>query len=75
MTLLVDLVNLSNVLHLCLSQISYIASGLALLEDEQKFKLGGVLVVIKCQFHASTCRVYARNDYVNTLSTHRVPQF
>ena len=41
MIVLVDLVNLSNDLHLCLSQISCIASGLALLEDEQKFKLGG----------------------------------
>jgi hypothetical protein len=41
MTILVNLVNLSNGIHLCFSQISCIASGLALLEDEQKFKLGG----------------------------------
>jgi hypothetical protein len=40
MTVLVHLVNLSNVIHLSLSQIPCIASGLALLEDKQKFKLG-----------------------------------
>jgi hypothetical protein len=50
MTLLVDLVNLSNDLHLCLSQISYIASGLALLEDEQKFK------PISCVNMSSICK-------------------
>jgi hypothetical protein len=33
---------------LVLSRISCTASGLALLEDEQKFKLGGALVLIKC---------------------------
>jgi hypothetical protein len=32
-----------------------------------------VFVVIKCQFHMPTCRVYARNSYVNTLSTNQVP--
>jgi hypothetical protein len=32
---------------LVLSQISCIASGLASLEDEQKFKLGDVLALIK----------------------------
>jgi hypothetical protein len=42
---------------LVLSQISCIASGLALLEDEQKFKLGDVLALIKYRFHARTCRV------------------
>jgi hypothetical protein len=41
MTVLVNLVNLSNGIHLCLSLISCIGSGLALFEDEQKFKLGG----------------------------------
>jgi hypothetical protein len=30
-----------------LSRISYIASGLALLEDEQKFNLGGCVVAHK----------------------------
>jgi hypothetical protein len=40
---------------LVLSGISCIASGLALLEDEQKFKLGDVLALIKYQFHVSTC--------------------
>jgi hypothetical protein len=40
MTVLVHLVNLSNDIHLCLSQVSSIASGLALLKNEQKFKLG-----------------------------------
>jgi hypothetical protein len=37
------------------SQISCITSGLALLKDEQKFKLGDVLALIKHQFHAPTC--------------------
>jgi hypothetical protein len=41
MTPLADLVNLSFGLHLCLLHVSCIASGLALLKDEQKFKLGG----------------------------------
>jgi hypothetical protein len=41
MTVLIHLVNLSNGIHLCLSQVSYMASGLTLLEDEQKFKLEG----------------------------------
>jgi hypothetical protein len=40
MTVPVSLVNLSNSIHLCLSQVSCIASGLALLKDEQNFKLG-----------------------------------
>jgi hypothetical protein len=40
MTSLANLVNLSFGLHLCLLHVSCIASGLALLEDEQKFKLG-----------------------------------
>jgi hypothetical protein len=41
MSILVHLVNLSYGIHLCLSQVSCIASCLAFLEDEQKFKLGG----------------------------------
>jgi hypothetical protein len=41
MTALTNLVNLSFSLHLCLLHVSCIASGLVLLEDEQKFKLGG----------------------------------
>jgi hypothetical protein len=42
---------------LVLSLISYIASGLVLLKNEQKFKLGDVLVLINHRFHASTCQV------------------
>jgi hypothetical protein len=42
---------------LALSRISCIASGLALLKDEQTFKLGDVLGLTKHQFHAPTCRV------------------
>jgi hypothetical protein len=41
MIILVDLVTLSDSLHLCLSQISCIALDLAFLKDEQKFKFGG----------------------------------
>jgi hypothetical protein len=40
-----------------LSRISCIASNLALLEDEQKFKLGDVLVLKKCRFHVPTYQV------------------
>jgi hypothetical protein len=43
--------------HVCtlvLPRISCIASGLALLEDEQQFKFGDVLVLIKRRFHAPT---------------------
>jgi hypothetical protein len=39
-----------------LSQISYITSGLALLEDEQKFSLGDVLVLIKCRLFCLALR-------------------
>jgi hypothetical protein len=42
-----------------LSQISYIALGLALLEDEQKFKLGGCVgahkTLILCANMSSKC--------------------
>jgi hypothetical protein len=41
MTILISLVNLSDDIHLCLSYISCILLGLALLVDEKKFKLGG----------------------------------
>jgi hypothetical protein len=40
---------------LVLSRISYIASDLALLDDEQKFKLGGCVALIKHRFHPPTC--------------------
>jgi hypothetical protein len=44
---------------LVLSQISYIALGLALLEDEQKFKLGGCVdahnTLISCANMLSKC--------------------
>jgi hypothetical protein len=57
MTTLIRLVSLNWGLYFVLSRISSIASGLALLEDEQKFKLGDVLALIKRQFHAPTSRV------------------
>jgi hypothetical protein len=47
MTTLANLVNLSFSIHLCLLHVSCIASGLALLEDEQKFKLGGCVCAHK----------------------------
>jgi hypothetical protein len=60
MTILVDLVNLSNSLHLCLSQVSCIASGSALLEDEQKFKIGRCVgarkTLISCANISSICK-------------------
>jgi hypothetical protein len=60
MTILVDLVNLSNRLHLYLSQISCIASGSALLEDEQKFKLGRCVgthkILISCANMSRICK-------------------
>jgi hypothetical protein len=71
--ILTSLVNLSNAIHLCLFQISCIASGLTLFEDEKKFKLRDVLAVKKRQFHMPTCQVYARNNYANTISTNQVP--
>jgi hypothetical protein len=43
MTILSSLGNLSNGIQLFLSQISCIASGLALLEVKQKLKLGGCI--------------------------------
>jgi hypothetical protein len=57
MIILVSLVNLRNVIHLCLSQISCIVSGLALLEDEQKFRIGGCVGGHETSF-----------SYVNMLS-------
>jgi hypothetical protein len=60
MTILVDLVNLGNDPHLCLSQISSIALGLALLEDEQKFKLRGYIgdhkMPISCGNMSNICK-------------------
>jgi hypothetical protein len=41
MTALVNLVNLSFGLHLCLLHVYCMASGLALLKNKQKFNLGG----------------------------------
>jgi predicted rRNA methylase YqxC with S4 and FtsJ domains len=73
MTVLVHLVKLSNDIHLCLFQVSFIALGLALLEDEQTFKLGDLLAAMKCQFHTPRCRVYTKNNCFNTLSTNQVP--
>jgi hypothetical protein len=60
---------------LVLSQISCIALGLALLEDEQMFKLGDVLALIKHRFHVPTCQLNVRNNHVFTLSTNLVPRF
>jgi hypothetical protein len=39
----------------------------------KSLSLGDVLAVVKRQFNAPTCQAYAKNDYVNTLSTNRVP--
>jgi hypothetical protein len=57
MTTLANLVNLNFGLHLCLLHVSCIALGLALLEDEQKFKLGGCFGTHKMSI-----------SYVNMLS-------
>jgi hypothetical protein len=38
-----------------LTRISCITLGLALLEDEQKFKLKGCVALVKRRFHATTC--------------------
>jgi hypothetical protein len=60
---------------LVLSRISWIASGLALLEDEQKFKLGECVgthkTLISCVNMSSKCI----NNHVFTLSSNLVPQF
>jgi hypothetical protein len=58
-----------------LSQISCIASGLALLENEQKVKLGDVLALIKYRFYVLTYRVNVWNNHVFTLSINLVPLF
>jgi hypothetical protein len=50
MTTLVYFMNLSIGIHLCLLQISCMAFGLALLKDEQKFKLGGCVGAHKTSF-------------------------
>jgi hypothetical protein len=75
MTVLVHLVNLSNGIHLCLHQVSCITSGLSLSRMSKILSLGDVLAVKKRRFHTPTCQVYARNNYVNTLSTNQVPRF
>jgi hypothetical protein len=60
MTILIDFVTLSDSLHLCLSQIFCIASGFALLEDEQNFKLVGCVdghkMSISCVNMLSNCK-------------------
>jgi hypothetical protein len=48
---------------LVLLLISCIASGLALIEDEQKFKLRGCVGAHKCGFHAPTYRVNVQNNH------------
>jgi hypothetical protein len=57
-TTLIYLVSLNMCLHLC-CPTSHIASGLALLEDEQKFKLGGCVgahkMLISCANISSEC--------------------
>jgi hypothetical protein len=45
---------------------------LSTVKDEQKFKLGDVLVLIKFRFHATTCRVNVWNNHVFTLSPNLV---
>jgi hypothetical protein len=58
MTALIHLVSLRKI-SLVLSQISCIASGSALLEDEQKFKVGGCVgahkISISCTNMSSKC--------------------
>jgi hypothetical protein len=59
MTTLIYLVNLNMCLHLELPRSSCIASGLPLLEDEQKFKLGACVcahkMLISCADISSEC--------------------
>jgi hypothetical protein len=58
-----------------LSQISCIASGLALLEDEQKFKLGGCVGAHKTSISCANMLSKCINNHVFTLSTNLVPRF
>jgi hypothetical protein len=57
---------------LVLSRISCIASGFALLEDKQKFKLGGCVGAHETPVSLPTCRVNVLNNHVFTLSTNLV---
>jgi hypothetical protein len=67
MTILTSLVNLSDSIHLCLSQISCISSGLALLEEEQKFKLGGCVGDHEMAIsYANTSRITLLTPYLLT---------
>jgi hypothetical protein len=58
-----------------LSQISCIASGLALLEDVQKFKLGGCIGAHKTSILCTNMSSKYINNHVFTLSTNLVPRF
>jgi hypothetical protein len=53
--------------RLMLSQISCIASGLALLEDEQKFKLGGCVGTHKTPISCTNMSSKCINNHVFTL--------
>jgi hypothetical protein len=56
-----------------LSQISCTASGLALLEDEKKFKLGGCVGAHKTSISCVNMSSKYINNHIFTLSTNLVP--
>ena len=70
----VYLVNLSMSYVSCACQ-EYLVTipSLALLENEQKFKLGGVLALIKCIFHEPTYRVLQEITMLKPFATNKVP--
>jgi hypothetical protein len=58
-----------------LSRMSCIASGLALLEDEQKFKLGGCVDAHKTSISCANMSSKCIKNHVFTLSTNLIPRF
>jgi hypothetical protein len=75
MATLIHLVSLSMGLNSCCLESLALLQVWLYFRMSKSLSLGDVFVLIKCRFHAPTCRVNVKNNYVFTLSTNLVPQF
>jgi hypothetical protein len=73
MATLIRLVSLSMGLHLCYLESLALIQVWLCSRMSKRLSLVDVLVLIKHQFHAPTCRVNVWNNHVFTLSTNLVP--
>jgi hypothetical protein len=75
MITLIHSVSLNMGLHLCCLEFLALLQVWLCSRTSKSLSLGDVLVLIKHQFHAATCRVNVWNNHVYTLSTNLVPRF